>query len=175
MRWLLVVYVLHNRKNWILILLLLDKFEFSCMDYDLSLGSFSLILVRNTKVLTDSELSGWYFGKTSQFIGITEKYFSFSSIHWYRCRCDKDRHDPLFWSGQSCGRNDRKLWDQKCGPRPGESLLINETVSILSSDHHVKTGGNWMRSPIPARFHYHLQQEVSFRCLSRSRSSWVCS
>ena len=28
MRWLLVVYVLHYRKNWILILLLLDKFEF---------------------------------------------------------------------------------------------------------------------------------------------------
>ena len=53
--------------------------------------------------------------------------------------------------------------------------ISKETVSILSSDHHVKTGGNWMRSPIPARFHYHLQQEVSFRCLSRSRSSWVCS
>ena len=30
MRWLLVVYVLHYRKNWILILLLLDKFEFKC-------------------------------------------------------------------------------------------------------------------------------------------------
>ena len=29
-RWLLVVYVLHYRKNWILILLLLDKFEFKC-------------------------------------------------------------------------------------------------------------------------------------------------
>ena len=38
--------------------LLTDKLEFSCIDYDLSLGSFSLILVRYTKVLTDSELPG---------------------------------------------------------------------------------------------------------------------
>ena len=37
---------------------LADKLEFSCIDYDLSLGSFSLILVRYTKVLIDSELSG---------------------------------------------------------------------------------------------------------------------
>ena len=37
---------------------LADKLEFSCIDYDLSLGSFSLILVRYTKVLIDSELPG---------------------------------------------------------------------------------------------------------------------
>ena len=34
------------------------KLEFSCIDYDLSLGSFSLILFRYTKVLIDSELPG---------------------------------------------------------------------------------------------------------------------
>ena len=37
---------------------LADKLEFSCKDYELSLDSFSLILVRYAKVLIDSELPG---------------------------------------------------------------------------------------------------------------------
>ena len=61
-------------KSW----MQLEKFEFLCIDYDLSPGSFSHILVRCTKVLIDSELSGWHLGKIGQFIGITEKFFSFS-------------------------------------------------------------------------------------------------
>ena len=32
-----------------------------------------------------------------------------------------------------------------------------QACNMAGSDHHLKTGGNWMRSPIPARFHYHPQ------------------
>ena len=52
------LYIYNEARHGVPGLYLLEKFEFSCIDYDLSLGSFSLILVRYTKVLIDSELPG---------------------------------------------------------------------------------------------------------------------